>query len=69
MADDAKKLSFGEKIANFFGGVKAEYSKIIFPNQETLKKQTIIVVVVTVFIGTLIFVLDFIMKYLLGFVL
>ena len=69
MAEAAEKRSLGQKISGFFNGVKAEYSKIIFPNQETLKKQTFSVIVVSVFIGALIFVLDFIMKYLLGFVL
>lgn len=69
MADDAKKLSLFERIGHFFDGVKAEYSKIIFPNRETLRKQTIAVVIVSLLIGALIFVLDFIMKYLLGFVL
>ena len=69
MSDDAKKLSLFGHIGHFFEGVKAEYSKIIFPDQETLKKQTVAVVAVSVFIGALIFLLDFIMKYLLGFVL
>ncbi|MDO4266588.1 MAG: preprotein translocase subunit SecE [Eubacteriales bacterium] len=69
MADDAKKLSLFEKIGNFFDGVKAEYSKIIFPAKETLRKQTIAVIIVSVLIGAVIFALDFIMRYLLGFVL
>lgn len=68
MAEE-KKLSLFGKIGGFFDGVKAEYSKIIFPDRETLKKQTIAVLIVSVFIGALIFVLDFVMKYLLGFVL
>lgn len=69
MAETAKKRSFGEKVSAFFGGVKAEYSKIVFPNQETLRKQTVAVLIVSVLIGAIIFALDFIMKYLLGFVL
>ena len=69
MTDDAKKLSLAARISHFFDGVKAEYSKIIFPDQDTLKKQGVAVVVVSLFIGALIFALDFIMKYLLGFVL
>ena len=69
MAETAEKRSLGQKISDFFNGVKAEYSKIIFPNQETIKKQTFSVIVVSIFVGALIFLLDFIMKFLLGFVL
>lgn len=69
MAESTKKESIGAKIAGFFAGVRAEYAKIIFPDMETLRKQGIAVIVVSVFLGALIFVLDFIMKYLLGFVL
>ncbi len=69
MAEDAQKLSIVEKAAQFFRGVKTEYEKIIFPNWETVRKQTIAVVVVSIVISLLIFVLDFILKYLLGFIL
>ena len=54
------------KIADFFKGVKAEYSKIVFPNAETLKKDTTAVIVISVIIGVLIFLLDMGLKYLLG---
>ena len=54
------------KIAEFFKGVKAEYSKIVFPNAETLRKDTIAVIVISIIIGVLIFLLDMGLKYLLG---
>ena len=69
MADEASKRSFGQKVSDFFNGVKAEYSKIVFPDRETLRKQTISVIIVSILIGVVIFALDFIMKYLLGFIL
>ena len=69
MAEDAKKLSLIEKITGFFRGVKTEYSKIVFPNQETVRKQTIAVIISSLILGALIFVLDLIFKYLLGFIL
>lgn len=69
MAEGTKDLSFFEKIKAFFTGVKGEYSKIIFPNQETIKKQTIATVVVSVVIAVLIFLIDLVMKFLLGFIL
>ena len=74
MAAEAKgskeaKPSLVESITGFFAGVRTEYSKIIFPNQETLKRETIATITVSVIIGALIFVLDTILKTLLGFIL
>ncbi|MBQ1424235.1 MAG: preprotein translocase subunit SecE [Lachnospiraceae bacterium] len=75
MADEARKAAAAEntslvtKVRDFFSGVKTEYSKIIFPNSEDLKKQTTATLIVSVFIGLLIFVIDFVFKYLLGFIL
>ncbi len=68
-AEAAENRSLVQRIADFFRGVKAEYGKIIFPNQEDIKKQTIATIVVSVIVGVLIFVIDFIFKYLLGFIL
>ena len=75
MAGEAKNAAAAEntslitKEKDFFIGVKSEYSKIIFPNQEDLKKQTIATLVVSVVIGVLIFLIDFVFKTLLGFIL
>jgi preprotein translocase subunit SecE len=75
MAGEAKNAAAAEntslitKVKDFFSGVKSEYSKIIFPNQEDLKKQTIATLVVSVVIGVLIFLIDFVFKTLLGFIL
>lgn len=69
MAENAEKVSVFTKIGNFFKGVKIEYSKIAFPNMDTLKKQTTAVLIISVIVGVLIFVLDLVMKYLLGLVL
>ena len=70
-AKDSKeaKPSLIESAQGFFAGVKAEYSKIIFPNQETLKRETIATITVSFIIGLLIFVLDTILKTILGFIL
>ncbi len=69
MDGEAQKTSLIEKIKDFFMGVRAEYSKIIFPNQEDLKKQTIAVIVVSFLISVLIFVIDTVFKFGLGFIL
>ena len=64
MADSTKK----EKKANaakpsFFKGVKAEFKKISWPNRESVIKQSVAVVCISVVLGAVIAVLDFIMRY------
>ena len=45
---------------SFFDGLKAEYKKIIWPDQKTVTKQTIAVVSVSVALGVIIAGLDII---------
>ena len=44
-------------------GLKAEYKKIVWPNKDTVTKQTIAVLVVSLILGVLIGVLDMIFKF------
>ncbi len=69
MSEEKTKLSMGQNIRKFFRGVKAEYSKIIFPNRETLRKQTVAVIIVAVFLGALIAAMDILFTYLLGLII
>ncbi len=69
-ADKAeKKASKNEKKPSFFKGLKKEYKKIVFPDKETVGKQTVAVVTMSIFIGALIAVLDLVMKFGLSFIL
>lgn len=43
---------------SWFQGLQAEFKKIVWPDQKTLVKQTIAVVVITVILGVLISVID-----------
>ena len=54
---------------SFFKGVKAEFSKIVWPDQETVGKQTVLVLTVTAALGVIIAVLDFIIKWGLSFII
>ena len=47
------------KLGAFFKGVRTEFGKIIWPSRETMVKQLIAVVCVTVVVGLLIAVIDF----------
>lgn len=61
MADSAKK----EKTAkpSFFKGVKAEFKKISWPDKDSLLKQSVAVVCISVVLGAVIAILDFLMQY------
>ena len=54
---------------SFFKGLKAEFNKIIWPDKDTVGKQTVAVIVCSVALGLIIALLDLIMKYGLSFIL
>ena len=58
-ADKAPKRSW-------FKGLKSEFSKIIWPDKETLAKQSVAVISVTVILGILIYVLDYVIELGIG---
>ena len=66
--DKAKKAKKEQK-PSFFKGLKTEYKKIVFADKETVAKQTVAVVIMSIFIGALIGVLDMVMKFGLSFIL
>ena len=47
----------------FLKGVKKEFGRIIWPNKNTLAKQTTAVVSVSVILGILISIIDAVIKY------
>ncbi len=47
---------------SWFEGLKAEFRKIIWPNRQDLVKQTTAVVVVSVVLGIIIALLDFVVQ-------
>ena len=54
---------------SFFKGLKAVFNKIVWPDQETVGKQTVAVVAVTAALGIIIAILDFIIKWGLSFII
>lgn len=51
-------------------GIKSEFKKIIWPDKETLAKQSVAVMGVTVILGVVIYILDYVIelgiKFLIG---
>ena len=65
MADSAKT----EKTAvKFFDGVKAEFRKISWPDKDSLLKQSVAVVVISLVVGAIITILDFGLQYGVDFI-
>lgn len=56
-AQASKGRKKSEKVG-FLSGVKAEFGKIIWPNKQSLVRQTVAVVVCSVVLGLIIFGLD-----------
>lgn len=48
---------------SWFKGLKAEFKKVVWPDKNTLAKQTTAVVSVSVLLGALIAIIDAAMKY------
>ena len=78
MGDSAeKKVSAEKKSADkkekkarpgFFKGVKAEFKKIIWPDREATVKQSVVVVVISVVVGVIIAILDYVVKNGINFI-
>jgi preprotein translocase subunit SecE len=58
----AEKTEKGLK-KSWFDGLKAEFKKIIWPDQKSLVKQTGAVVAVSIVLGMIIAILDFVFQY------
>ncbi|MBR6020051.1 MAG: preprotein translocase subunit SecE [Lachnospiraceae bacterium] len=54
---------------SWFKGLKAEWNKIIWPTRNTLAKESVAVVIITVILGVLIKAVDFGVEQILGIIL
>ncbi len=59
MGDSAEK----QARPGFFKGVKSEFKKISWPDKQSTLKQSIAVVVISVVMGVIIAILDYIVMY------
>ena len=62
MGDTANNTENAPK-KSFFKGVKSEFKKIIWPDKQTLAKQSAAVVTISVVLGVVIAILDVAVKY------
>lgn len=59
----------GAQKTSFFKGLKAEFHKIVWPDKDTVTKQTIAVVSASIALGLVIAIIDLIIKFGLSFIL
>lgn len=57
-----------EKKRSFFSGVKSEFKKITWPEKDETLKQSVVVVVVSVIVGVLIAVMDYVIQIGVNFI-
>ena len=53
---------------NWFKGLKAEFSKIIWPDRQSLTNDTVAVLAVSVLLGVIIAVVDLIVRFGIEFI-
>lgn len=63
MGDTANSTEKAQKKGGFFKGVKSEFKKIIWPDKDTIAKQSIAVTLVSIALGIIISVIDFAIKF------
>ena len=58
-----EKTEKGSKMESWMNGLKAEFKKIIWPEKQSLVRQTTAVIAVSVVLGLIIALLDFAIQY------
>ena len=58
---ETEKLEKAPK-TSWFAGLKAEFKKIIWPNKQSLARQTVAVIAVSVVLGLMIALMDYIIQ-------
>lgn len=61
MSEAAKKKD--SRMKTWWTGLKAEFSKIIWPTKASVIRQTVIVVIITIILGLIISLLDNIIQF------
>jgi preprotein translocase subunit SecE len=54
---------------SFFKGLKSEFKKIIWPDKESLAKQSVAVISVTFILGVIIYLLDYVIELGIGIII
>lgn len=55
-------------LPGFFKGVKIEFKKVVWPDRQATLKQSIAVVAISVVVGVIIVIMDYVAKYGVNFI-
>ncbi len=57
------------RFKQWWKGLKAEFKKIVWPDKESVTKQTAAVIVITIILGVIVSLLDTGLKYLIDLIM
>ena len=63
-----KANNFKEEVITYFKGVKAEWSKVSWPQRQQIIVETGVVLAVVIFFTIVVFLMDKIFMYILGLI-
>jgi preprotein translocase subunit SecE len=66
--DKVQEPTAKEQLVTYFKGVKSEWHKVTWPDRQQVLRETLVVIAVTIFVTALIFVIDVVLRFLLGFI-
>ncbi len=69
MGETTKSTAEKAPKRSWFKGLKSEFKKIVWPDKEHLAKQSVAVIAVTIILGAIIFVIDTVFEYGIGFII
>ena len=67
-ASKKSEAGIGQKISTWWKGLKAEYAKIVWDSKESITKQTTAVVIISVILGIIIAIVDWVLKNGIDFI-
>ena len=68
MADNTTKTAVKAPKKSWFKGVKSEFKKIIWPDKDSLAKESVAVIVISAVLALIIALIDAVVKYGLNFI-
>ena len=63
MGESAEKKVNSAKKTSFFKALKSEFKKITWPDKHSTFKQSVAVVAISVVVGVIVAILDYVMQY------
>ena len=69
MAENTTKTAVKAPKKSWFKGMKSEFKKIIWPDKESLAKESVTVIVISAVLALIIALIDAAVKYGLGFII